>query len=101
EAEAITADLRRVLGDVRVAVEDYPRMRARAISLADDVLAPEGESAGGADSPAEIAELLNWLADGRFTFLGYREYHLGTGPEGMTLTAVPGTGLRIPPHDRA
>jgi glutamate dehydrogenase len=100
EAEAIAADVNRVLGDVRVAVEDYPRMHARAIALADDVLAPEGEGAGGADSPAEIAELLNWLADGRFTFLGYREYRLGTGPEGMELTAVPGTGLGILRHDR-
>src|SRR5580692_12138705 len=43
EAEGLTADLTRVLGDVRVAVEDYSRMRARAVSLADDVLAPEGE----------------------------------------------------------
>jgi len=100
ESEAIAADLTRVLGDVRVAVEDYPRMHARAIALADDVLAPEGEGAGGADSPAEIAELLNWLADERFTFLGYREYQLETGAEGMTLTAVPGTGLGILRHDR-
>jgi len=100
EAEAIAGDLRRVLGDVRVAVEDYPRMNARAITLADEVLAPEGEGAGGADSPAEIAELLTWLTDGRFTFLGYREYQLDTGPEGMTLSAVPGTGLGILRHDR-
>ncbi len=100
EAETIADDLRRVLGDVRVAVEDYPRMNARAITLADDVLAPEGEGAGGADSPAEIAELLTWLSDGRFTFLGYREYQLDTGPEGMTLSAVPGTGLGILRHDR-
>ena len=100
EAEAIAADLNRVLGDVRVAVEDYPRMHAKALALADDVLAPEGEGSGGEDSPAEIAELLNWLADGRFTFLGYREYRLVTDPDGIELTAVPGTGLGILRHDR-
>ncbi len=100
EAEAVAEDLRRVLGDVRVAVEDYPRMRARALSLADDVLAREAAPAGGADSPAEIAELLHWLADGRFTFLGYREYQLTSGPDGMSLSAVPGTGLGILRHDR-
>ena len=99
EAKTVAADLRRVLGDVRVAVEDYPRMRARALALADDVLAPEGDD-GGADSPAEIAELLRWLADARFTFLGFREYDLETGPDGMALTAVPGTGLGILRHDR-
>jgi glutamate dehydrogenase len=100
EAEEVAADLNRVLGDVRVSVEDYPRMHAKARALADEVLAPEGEAAGGADSPAEIAELLNWLADGRFTFLGYREYRLVTDPEGMELTAEPGTGLGILRHDR-
>jgi glutamate dehydrogenase len=100
EAEPLEADLLRVLGDVRGAVEDYFRMRARAVLLADDVLAPEGEGAGGADAPAEIAELLRWLADGHFTFLGYREYDLQIGPEGMALTAVPGTGLGILRHDR-
>jgi glutamate dehydrogenase len=104
EAEAITADLRQVLGDVRVAVEDYPRMRSRALTLADDVLAPEGEgsgaAAGGADAPGEIADLLRWLTAGHFTFLGYREYDLDSGSDGMVLRAVPGTGLGILRHDR-
>jgi glutamate dehydrogenase len=101
EPEAIKADLHRVLGDVRVAVEDYKRMRSRALSLADDVLAPAGEGDGGPGAPAEIAELLRWLADGHFTFLGYREYDLDTGPDGMlALRAVPGTGLGILRHDR-
>jgi glutamate dehydrogenase len=110
EAEALAADLRRVLSDVRVAVEDYSRMRARAVALADDVLTPEGEATAGAgsdnlgssevDAPAEIAELLRWLADGHFTFLGYREYDLVTGPDGMALSAIPGTGLGILRHDR-
>ena len=100
ESESIADDLRRVLGDVRVAVEDYTKMRARAISLADDVLAPDGEGIGGADAPGEIAELLHWLADGHFTFLGYREYDLENGPDGMLLRAVPGTGLGILRHDR-
>ncbi len=100
EAEVITADLLRVLGDVRVAVEDYARMRSKAVALADEVLAPEGEDGGGADSPAEIARLLRWLADQHFTFLGYREYDLEAGSDGMTLNAVPGTGLGILRHDR-
>jgi glutamate dehydrogenase len=110
EAEALTADLHRILGDVRGAVEDYTRMRARALLLADEVLAPEGEGSGtavgsgttggGADAPVEIAELLRWLTDGHFTFLGYREYDLDTGPDGMTLRAIAGTGLGILRHDR-
>ncbi|MGB6456101.1 MAG: NAD-glutamate dehydrogenase, partial [Streptosporangiaceae bacterium] len=48
----------------------------------------------------EIAALLRWLTDGRFTFLGYREYDLIRVEDGMALRAVPGTGLGILRHDR-
>jgi glutamate dehydrogenase len=99
EAQALAADLERVLGDVRVAVEDYPRMRAKALWLADQVVVSSGYSAD-AESPDEIAALLRWLTDGRFTFLGYREYDLIQGEDGMALRAVPGTGLGILRHDR-
>jgi glutamate dehydrogenase len=107
EAAGLAEDLQRVLGDVRVAVEDYPRMRARAVQLAEDLAlsaasgppAADGPDAG-AEAPAEIEALLRWLADGHFTFLGYREYDLMDGPDGMTLRSVPGTGLGILRHDR-
>src|SRR5262249_31425028 len=35
--EALHADLVRVLGDVRAAVEDWPAMTARAVALADEL----------------------------------------------------------------
>ncbi len=88
-------DLHRVLQDVRVAVEDYPRMQAKATWLADRLFAE------GASGPAETVALLHWLADNHFTFLGYREYDLvEDDPDGMSLRAVPGTGLGILRHDR-
>lgn len=40
----------------------------------------------------EARELLRWLADDHFTFLGYREYQLR---DDDSLAAVPGTGLGI------
>ena len=49
---------------------------------------------------AEAGELLRWLADGHFTFLGYREYDLLRTEEGAGLRAVPGTGLGILRHTR-
>jgi glutamate dehydrogenase len=98
-------DLERVLGDVRVAVEDWPRMQARAVQLAEQLaMAPQSSVAAGggvgAESLGEVEALLRWLADGHFTFLGYREYDLEDGPDGMALRAVPGTGLGILRHDR-
>jgi glutamate dehydrogenase len=102
EAARLTKDLQRVLGDVRVAVEDYSRMRARAVQLADDLAMSEAapQTAAADEAPAEIEALLRWLAEGHFTFLGYREYDLTDGPDGMMLRAVAGTGLGILRHDR-
>ena len=46
---------------------------------------------------SEGAELLEWLADDHFTFLGYREYRLEEPTTATTvLRAVPGTGLGHP-----
>ncbi|HWS36017.1 MAG TPA: NAD-glutamate dehydrogenase [Actinoplanes sp.] len=88
--EQLLNEVRRVLTDVRDAVEDWPRMRQCAVDIADEL--------GGADLPVpdkdvtDSIELLRWLADDHFTFLGYREYRLDD--EGF-LTAAPGTGLGI------
>ena len=87
-------DLQRVLADVRVAVEDYTKMQGKALRLATQL------GAEGAGAPAETQALLRWLADNHFTFLGYREYDLVEGPDGMALMAVPGTGLGILRHDK-
>ena len=105
-AADVESALRRVLSDVREAVEDWPRMRATAISTADALMqhppvgvpVPESE---------EAAALLRWIADDNFTFLGYREYDLITDEGRDRLRSVPGTGLGIlrsdpdhtlPPH---
>jgi glutamate dehydrogenase len=87
-------DLQRVLLDVRVAVEDYPKMTETALRLADKL---ETE---GPKPPAETQALLRWLADNHFTFLGYREYDLVEGEQGMALVSIPGTGLGILRHDK-
>jgi glutamate dehydrogenase len=87
-------DLRRVLADVRVAVEDHSKMQGQALRVATQL------GTEGARAPAETQALLRWLADNHFTFLGYREYNLVEGPDGMALQAVPGTGLGILRHDK-
>ncbi|HEV2936814.1 MAG TPA: NAD-glutamate dehydrogenase domain-containing protein, partial [Streptosporangiaceae bacterium] len=93
-ADHLAADLRHVLDDVRVAAEDQQRMGSVARRLADDL--------GGApgSEEAEHGDLLRWLADGNFTFLGYREYDLVQTEEGAGLRPVPGTGLGILRHAR-
>ncbi|MFE0102741.1 NAD-glutamate dehydrogenase [Streptomyces sp. NPDC059009] len=100
DLKQITADLVRVLSDVRETVEDWEKMRDAALRIADE-LPGEPTAVDLRDQEVEEArELLRWLADNHFTFLGFREYDL---TEDDSLTAVPGTGLGIlradPPHD--
>ncbi|MFD8593211.1 NAD-glutamate dehydrogenase [Streptomyces sp. NPDC059637] len=106
DLKQITADLRRVLSDVREAVEDWQKMRDRALRIADELAAEPPELPE--QEVGEAWELLRWLADDHFTFIGYREYELVTekgedGTEEDVLAAVPGTGLGIlrsdPHHD--
>ncbi|WP_149553027.1 NAD-glutamate dehydrogenase [Streptomyces marokkonensis] len=101
DLKQITADLLRVLSDVREAVEDWGKMRQAATALAETL----PDEPVPADLPApqveEARELLRWLADDHFTFLGYREYQLR---DDDSLAAVPGTGLgilRADPHHAA
>ncbi|MGX5210219.1 NAD-glutamate dehydrogenase [Streptomyces violaceus] len=100
DLKQITADLLRVLSDAREAVEDWNKMREAAIRLAEGL--PDESIPGDLPGPQveEARELLRWLADDHFTFLGYREYQLR---EDDSLAAVPGTGLGIlradPHHD--
>ncbi|MGW2177944.1 NAD-glutamate dehydrogenase [Streptomyces sp. NPDC001732] len=91
DLQQITADLLRVLSDVRETVEDWEKMREAALRIADDL---PGEPLDDlADEEVnEARELLRWLAADHFTFLGYREYEL---KDTDSLAAVAGTGLGI------
>jgi glutamate dehydrogenase len=93
ELGRIEAELTGVLRDVREAVEDWPKMQEKAdaivTALADNP-PPLSE-----EDVTEASELLSWLADDHFTFLGYREYALQVIDGEDALRAVPGTGLGI------
>ncbi len=91
DTERLAADLRRVLDDLRVAMEDQRRMRSAARDLVELL-------ADGGPEEAEASELLAWLSAGHFTFLGYRAYDL-VGGDHPELRPVPGTGLGILRHD--
>ena len=92
-------DVARVLTDVREAVEDWPRMRQQALALADEL------SSAHLPVPdkdiTDSVELLRWLVDDHFTFLGYREYRLTEDPgHQLLLEGVLGSGLGILRADR-
>ncbi len=86
---AIEAGLDRVLDDVAAAIDDWAAMRDRMLEIADGL-----SSEPIPRSPEEVGdtqELLDWLSNDHFVFLGYREYTL----DGDLLGADPATGLGI------
>jgi glutamate dehydrogenase len=94
EAQArLVAGLTRVLDDVRAAVEDWQFMRAKAVLIADAL----GGVARAEEIPdlRQTQELLRWLDRDNFTFLGYREYDLGTVEGEDVLTIREGSGLGL------
>jgi glutamate dehydrogenase len=96
--EHVVADCLRVLGDVRASVEDWPGMQARVAEVVSGLQSDPPPLP--AEEVRQAAELLDWLADEHFTFLGYREYVLDRvavdgGPEDDVLRPVPGSGLGI------
>lgn len=94
----IAANLRRVLSDVREAVEDWPKMRAKCTEVAEALGAhpPVGIPA---EEVEQTRRLLDWLANNHFTFLGYREYKLARENGDDVLTAVQGSGLGLLRYD--
>ncbi|MGY0504331.1 NAD-glutamate dehydrogenase [Luteimonas sp. e5] len=86
-----------VLGEVRLAVEDWPRMRERMDQAASAI----GGAALDAQSVAEAQEFLRWAADDHFTFLGYREYKVEKRGKEDMLVAVEGSGLGLLREDDA
>jgi glutamate dehydrogenase len=88
--EAIEA----TLGDVRVAVLDWDRMRERARELIASLdRAPP--SAVPAEEVSETRSLIAWMEDRQFVFLGYRTYRLLRGPAEDRLAPEHATGLGI------
>jgi len=82
-----------MLEDVRVAVADWPTMRARAQQIGRSL---QGREPGVPRAEAaEAGDFLAWLADNHFTLLGYREYRLERGPRSDRLVPVPRSGLGL------
>nr|WP_285661043.1 NAD-glutamate dehydrogenase [Actinorhabdospora filicis] len=100
DVEALHNDILRVLTDVREVVEDWQRMRDQALGLADSLSRADKQPPVPGKDITDAVDLLRWLTDDHFTFLGYREYRLKETPQGQALCAVLGTGLGILRQDQ-
>jgi len=91
-ATAVRAQLERVL----VVTDDFTAMvsRAQAVAAACEERARAGVGQEAAEAAA-VADLLRWLVDGNFVFLGYRQYALAEAAGGPALHVRPGSGLGL------
>ncbi|NVK43753.1 MAG: NAD-glutamate dehydrogenase, partial [Oceanospirillaceae bacterium] len=84
--------LRSVLNDVRCAVEDWQAMLDRVREAAD--WCEQSEACRTCEDNREAVELLRWLADEAFLFIGFRYYRAEKTDAGLyRLHYEPGTGL--------
>jgi glutamate dehydrogenase len=68
---AMASALKRAMADVRLAVNDWPEMRARLSEM-------EGLLAGAPQPEAQVArDFLRWMAEENFVLLGYRRLDIG------------------------
>jgi glutamate dehydrogenase len=88
--ETLRASIARVLGDVRAAVEDWPKIVETARGTIKDLAARETSADG-----VEARAFLEWMVADHFTFLGQRDYELVSHGSGFGLRAIAGTGLGI------
>ncbi len=88
--DKISEDLRGVLDDVRIAVSDWPAMKAQ---LDDAIKQIEGGSCPQSEEEvAESAAFLSWMRENHFTLLGSQDYAFGKKGE---MDPVPGSALGI------
>ncbi|GAA2285320.1 NAD-glutamate dehydrogenase [Glycomyces scopariae] len=101
DIERLEAEIEVVLADVAACVADWQAMRAKALEIAADLTSAAAGTPGTVSLPVppkdidDTVELLRWLADDKFTFLGFRQYKLtGEGDE-QALAPLAETGLGL------
>ncbi|PWJ25994.1 glutamate dehydrogenase [Branchiibius hedensis] len=92
--EELQQTLAQVMADLHAAVEDWPQMRERCWELAGSV-AEEVGTRVDEDQIRQCVEMLRWLADDNFTFIGYRDYRLAQRDGMDGLAPVEGSGLGV------
>ncbi len=91
DRNGLALELKRVLGDVRGAVQDWQAMLTRL----NEVCVEATQSPLSPASKDEGIAFMRWLEDRHFTFLGARDYDLKREGNTASLIARPESGLGI------
>ena len=99
--DQIRRDVIRILRDVTRSTDDYLPMKEKCQEIAERVRSlpqslPSGKIPEKKKKIEEYARFLEWLDEGNFVFLGYRDYlFLRDGEEIASIKVNPGSGLGI------
>ncbi|WP_109482988.1 NAD-glutamate dehydrogenase [Paraburkholderia sp. C35] len=88
--DALRDEIAKVLGDVRAAVEDWPKIVEIARTTIRDMATRETSPEG-----VEARAFLEWMVADHFTFLGQRDYELVAHDGQYGLRGVAGSGFGI------
>ncbi|MDP2481309.1 MAG: NAD-glutamate dehydrogenase [Candidatus Palauibacterales bacterium] len=94
-ARKLEDDLRYRLRQVQLATDDFGAMMQRCREISADLEEEKERVPWRAAELSEVQELLAWLEDGYFVFLGYRAYDLGSRNDTRWISVEAGTGLGI------
>ncbi|MGO2088706.1 MAG: NAD-glutamate dehydrogenase [Oceanisphaera sp.] len=72
--QALSKELRSVVNEVLLVVADWQPMSQQLHRIIDEL--PQQTPQAHPDNVEETLDFLNWVAEDRFTLLGYRRYHL-------------------------
>ncbi len=89
----ISTEIKQVLLDVSSVVEDWPKMRAKALSVLEEQEKGSGKADSG-EQPEEV-DFIRWVTEDHFTFLGYEEYELQQQGNEIGCQLVPGSDLGL------
>ena len=91
--ERLRCAIEATLDDVRLAVDDWELMRDRVRSMVADL--ERTPPPVPVEEVSEARQLLDWMEQRHFVFLGYRRYRLERGARQDVLKSQPRTGLGI------
>ena len=91
--QRLRRDIEATLDDVRAAVDDWDLMRERARCIVADL--ERSPLPVPVEEISEARQLLEWMEQRHFVFLGYRQYRLERSSRQDVLKSQPSTGLGI------
>ena len=91
--ERLRHDIEATLADVRAAVDDWAAMRERVRAVVADL--ERAPPPLPVEEISEARQLLEWMEQRHFVFLGYRRYRLERGAREDALKSQPRSGLGI------